>query len=105
MVAASWAAEYPDISSYLYGFVSTDTNNYPGYKNTQYDDLYQSILKEPEGAKKYQLAHQAEDLLMNDHAVFPLYSLANTYIADPSLTGYYQDNTGTLILQNAYFKK
>lgn len=105
LVAASWAAEYPDISSYLYGLVSTDTNNYPGYKNTQYDDLYQNLLKEPEGAQKYLLAHQAEDLLMNDRAVFPLYYLANAYITDSSLTGYYQDSTGTLILQNAYFNK
>ncbi|MFY9228202.1 MAG: peptide ABC transporter substrate-binding protein [Candidatus Microsaccharimonas sp.] len=103
LVAASWAAEYPDISSYLYEFTSTDSNNYPGFKNSEYDALYKSLVSEQEGAKKYEIAHQAEDLLLNSYSVFPLYYQPDAYIVDGNFTGYYQDSTGSLVLRNAYF--
>lgn len=104
LVAASWAAEYPDISSYLYEFTSTDSNNYPGFKNKEYDELYNSLVTEQEGAKKYEIAHHAEDLVLNSYSVFPLYYQPDAYIVDVNFTDYYQDSTGSLVLRNAYFK-
>lgn len=104
IVAASWAAEYPDISSYLYGFRSTDINNYSGFSNKDFDNLYKKIISESDQTKKYKYTHDAENLVMNSHLIIPLYSEGTYYLKNDKLTNFYYDVTGCMILKYAYFK-
>ena len=103
IVAASWAAEYPDITSYLYGFKSTDLNNYASFNNTEFDELYNKILSEKNSSQRLKLTHEAEDLVMNSYCVAPLYSEETSFIANDNLKGYYYDITGSLNFSRAYF--
>lgn len=104
IVAASWAAEYPDISSYLYGFRSNDLNNYSGFSDSEFDVLYDKIIKETNINKKFKYVHEAEAKVMNSNLIIPLYSENAFYISNNNLKGYYYDVTGCLVMKYAYLK-
>ena len=104
LVAASWAAEYPDITSYLYGFKSTDLNNYSSYNNKDFDNIYNSILSEENTGEKFKLVHQAEDLVMSSYCVAPLYSQKNCFIVNDKIKGFYHDITGCLNFSQSYIE-
>lgn len=98
IVASSWAAEYPDISSYLYGFQASDFNNYANYDNAEYDALYK-LLVQDNSAERFNYIHQAEDLIMEDVAAIPLFSKNKTFISQNGIKGYYHDITGCAIFR------
>lgn len=104
VVAASWAAEYPDISSYLYGFRKNDLNNYSGFSDSEFDILYDKIIKETNIDKKFKYVHEAETKVMNSYLIIPLYSENLFYISNGDLKGYYYDITGCLVMKYAYLK-
>jgi oligopeptide transport system substrate-binding protein len=103
IVAASWAAEYPDITSYLYGFKSSDLNNYPGFKSNEFDDFYNDIMSESDVNKRFEIAFDAEDLVLNSYSAIPLYYENTAYISNNILKGYFYDITGCLKFINAYY--
>lgn len=98
IVASSWAAEYPDISSYLYGFRSTDFNNYASYNNAEFDKLYTQIVLDS-SKYRYLTVHQAEDMIMNDIAAIPLFAKNKTCITQNGFNGYYHDITGCAVFK------
>lgn len=103
IVAASWAAEYPDITSYLYGFRSTDLNNYSSFNNEDFDQKYTEILLSDSIQEKFALVHQAENLVMDSYCVAPLYMENTFFIHVNNLKGFYHDVTGCLNFSRAYF--
>lgn len=98
VVASSWAAEFPDISSYLYGFQSNDFNNYANYTNNEFDELYLELIQDS-SATRYNIAHQAEDLVMSDIAAIPLFAKDKAFITQNGLKGYFHDVTGCAVLK------
>lgn len=104
IVAASWAAEYPDITSYLYGFKSSDLNNYSGFKNSEFDSIFNNIMSENNLATRFKMVHDAENLVMDSFAVIPLYYENSYYITSGNIKGYFYDVTGCLNFTKARFK-
>lgn len=63
--------------SFLDMFVSTAVQNNCGYASPKFDKLIDAAKKELYGNKKFDLLHQAEDKLMTDMHVIPLYYYNN----------------------------
>lgn len=72
---ASWIADYPDAENYLSVFYSKNPSppNYTRYKNPAFDILYEKALQEKNDSARYQLYRQADQLVMNDAPVVPLW--------------------------------
>ena len=98
VVASSWAAEYPDISSFLYEFQSHEFKNYAEYENPEYDALYAQLLQDSSDSRM-ELVHRAEDMIMNDVAAVPLFMRNRSFITNDGLNGYYHDITGCTVLK------
>ena len=98
IVASSWAAEYPDISSFLYEFQSHEFKNYAEYENPEYDALYAQLLQDSSDSRM-ELVHRAEDMIMNDVAAVPLFMRNRSFITNDGLNGYYHDITGCTVLK------
>lgn len=96
IVAASWASEYPDISSYFYGMQSTDINNYASFSSEDYDNLYLDALAISDISKRFECYHTLEDYAMSSFAFIPLYATSTEFIASNNLSGFYHDSTGCL---------
>ena len=105
IVAASWAAEYPDISSYFYGLQSKDINNYASFCSERFDELYMQALAVQDVGERYELYHEAENLAMESYGVIPLYAIDTQYIAKDGLTNYTHDVTGCLNFNYAKYEE
>ena len=71
----SWIADYPDAENYLSVFYSKNPAppNYTRYKNDAFDRLFEKALSETNDSARYHLYRQADNLLMADAPVVPLW--------------------------------
>lgn len=87
-----WVADFNDPYNFLYLFDSrTGPMNYSDYANPAFDKLLDQSNRELDLGKRAELLRQAEQLILDDAAVFPLLTRVTQDIVDPNITGY-QDN-------------
>jgi ABC-type transport system substrate-binding protein len=87
-----WGADYPDPETFLWTLFGADSpDNYVGYENPAMNDLLRQARGESDVARRAELYFQAQELLMADHVVMPLYhdfahTLIKPYVRDVELT-------------------
>ncbi len=70
-----WIADYPDPEDFLRVlFYSTSNQNPIGYTNPEVDRLLDQAIAEPDDAKRVQLYQRAQQKIIDDAVVIPLYS-------------------------------
>ena len=71
----SWIADYPDAENYLSVFYSKNPAppNYTRYNNPRFDALLERALAETNDSLRYRLYQQADQLVMQDAPVVPLW--------------------------------
>lgn len=68
-----WIGDYNDPMTFIDLLESTSGLNNSGYNNPKYDELVQSARLEQDAGKRMDLLHQAEDVLMEDMPLSPVY--------------------------------
>ncbi len=71
----SWIADYPDAENYLSVFYGKNPAppNYTRYNNPAFDRLYEAALAEKSDSLRYKIYQQADQLMINDAPVVPLW--------------------------------
>ena len=71
----SWIADYPDAENYLSVFYSRNPAppNYTRYKSAKFDALFEKALTEENDSLRYILYQQADQEVINDAAIVPLW--------------------------------
>jgi len=71
----SWLADYPDAESYFAVFYSKNGSppNYTRFNNADFDRLYEKALAENDDAKRYEIYHQMEQIIIEEAPVVPLF--------------------------------
>ncbi|MES2340233.1 MAG: peptide ABC transporter substrate-binding protein [Pseudomonadota bacterium] len=92
--AMSWFADFNDPVTFL-GLMKSDTGgqNYGDYKNPAYDALLRQADNEPDAQRRAGILQQAEQLMLNDEAIVPVYFVVNRNLVSPKVTGWV-DNVG-----------
>ena len=67
-----WGSDYDDPYSYLELFKSDSAYNYSKYKNDEVDALLTASQTETDAAKRMEMLHQAEQIIIDDGAFLPL---------------------------------
>lgn len=97
-----WNADYVDPMTFLDMFQSTSDQNNCGYNNPSYDALIDAAKKELDPQKRFDIMHQAEDMLMNDMPVIPLYYYTRTIGIKDYVKGARVSVMNTIYFKNAY---
>lgn len=86
----SWIADYPDAENYLSVFYSKNPAppNYTRYKNPAFDDLYEKALMETNDSLRYKLYQQADQLIMDDSPVIPLWYDMVVHLVQKNVKGF-----------------
>jgi oligopeptide transport system substrate-binding protein len=90
----TWTADYPDPTTFLDLFTSNSVENDFGYRNPAYDQLIAEAEETAEVNLRSSLLQQAEDLLVADNPVIPLFIRVQPYLAKPWVKGYHVAPTG-----------
>ena len=71
----SWIADYPDAENYLSVFYSKNPAppNYTRYQSPAFDALFEKAIAEPDDSLRYRLYQQADQEMMRDAPVVPLW--------------------------------
>jgi oligopeptide transport system substrate-binding protein len=88
---AGWHGDYPDPNTFLNMWVTGGGNNQTGWSNAQYDALIQQAQNEPEDKRRVEYFRQAEQILMDELPIIPIYFYLSTSMSKPYVRGYYEN--------------
>ena len=83
-----------DAEGFLMDWTSDAKANIAGYENTAYDTLMSIIATAPDGTARLGCLHDAEELLMEDAPLTPLYTTSTAWDIRDTLTGAFREEQG-----------
>ena len=104
-----WLGDYNDPISFLDMWVSGSGNNdcqfgkgnhasYNGYDGKTWEESYDAIIAEVKSSsdanKRFELMHDAEDILMESGAICPIYYYTDIFMCDDSIDGFFASPLG-----------
>ena len=85
---SGWIADYAYPMTFLEIFTTGNGNNDTGWANPRYDSLIQQARTAQTEPQRMQLMKAAEELLLTELPVVPIYWYTRTYLKDPRLQGW-----------------
>lgn len=84
---ASWYGDYNDVSTFTDKYITNSLNNDSGWSNAEYDRLVEAAKKEPDAQKRLDLLAQAEQILVTEVPIIPLFHYVNKYVFRDNVKG------------------
>jgi oligopeptide transport system substrate-binding protein len=89
MFDMGWVADYPHPQDFLDVLFHTGAeNNFAEYSNLAVDSLLDAAATEPNTEKSFEIYQQAEQMLVDDAAMLPLYFARNYILVKPYVKNY-----------------
>lgn len=88
MARSGWIGDYTDPHTFLSVFVATGGHNRTGWGHVLYDQLVRQAETETHAAKRMRLFHQAEQILMDELPILPLYFYNYQNLIRPEIQGH-----------------
>lgn len=87
---ASWIADYPDAENYLSVFYSKNPAppNYTRYKSAAFDEAFEKAIKEDNDSLRYKLYQRADQVMIDDAPVVPLWYDKVVRLVQPTVKGF-----------------
>ncbi len=97
----SWIADYPDAENYLSVFYSKNPAppNYTRYNNPRFDALFEQALTEENDSLRLRLYQQADQVMINDAPIVPLWYDKAVHLVQTNVTGFYPNALNLLELR------
>jgi peptide/nickel transport system substrate-binding protein len=102
----SWIADYPDAENYLSVFYSKNPAppNYTRYNNPRLDALFEKALAEQNDSIRYELYRQADQAVIEDAPVVPLWYDKVIHLVQVGINGFEPNSLNLLELRKTSFK-
>jgi len=88
ILRGGWIADYNDPNSFLEIFTTGNSNNYVGWSNAQYDEILSKAATQTSSKLRNELFQQAENILLDELPVIPIYIYTRVYLKRPNLEGW-----------------
>ncbi|QEA31230.1 peptide ABC transporter substrate-binding protein [Secundilactobacillus malefermentans] len=108
LMISGWGADFSDPISFLQIMSSRNPYNYGGWTNKEYDKLVLSAISnsDNDASQRWNTMLKADEILMKDQGVTPLYQQVHSYLVNPHLNGVVFNSTGVSAdYKGAYFVK
>lgn len=102
---ANWGPDYKDPISYLELFTTGNPNNKMSYSNSRYDELIKKAKNDfvLDQKKRWESLREAEQVILEDAAVAPLYHIGSAYVQKDYVKGIEKHQFGGVYTyKNAY---
>lgn len=88
IVRSSWVGDYLDATSFLEVFAAGSANNHTRWTNAEYDRLLGEARATADPAARADLLRRAEELLLREAPIIPIYHNAHSYLILPAVRGW-----------------
>ena len=86
---AAWVADYNDPQNFLFLLESrTGVMNYGNYASAEYDELVEASNLETDMEARKAILKEAEQLMLDEMPIIPMWYQVAKNLVDPNLTGY-----------------
>ncbi len=96
-----WLTDFMDPSGLLSIFTSENAYNDPNFYNDEYDALLSASSK-TRGAEHFENLYKAQEILMEEMPVVPVYHYTDSMLASPRIQGWDRSVLGTVDFSAAY---
>lgn len=86
---AGWIGDYEDPNTFLDLFRPNRGNNKTGWVNKEYDRLIDLANKTMDQDKRYKLLNAAEEIIMDELPILPIYNYVKDYQISSDVKGFY----------------
>jgi ABC-type transport system substrate-binding protein len=102
----SWIADYPDAENYLSVFYSKNPAppNYTRYKSAAFDAVFEKAITETNDSIRYKLYQQADQIMMNDAPIVPLWYDKVIHLVQTNVSGFPPNALNLLELRKVKIK-
>lgn len=103
----SWIADYPDAENYLSVFYSKNPAppNYTRYKNPAFDAVFEKALAETNDSLRYRLYREADQIMIRDAPVVPLWYDVVVRLVQPWVEGFHPNALNLLELRRVRVRR
>lgn len=100
LARGGWLTDFMDPMGLLAIFTSENAYNDPNFKNAEYDRLL-SLAAKTRGAEHFEALYAAQEILMSELPIIPIYHYTDVVLASPKLQGWDRSVLGTLDFSTA----
>ena len=97
-----WSGDYVDPMTFLEMWTSASALNDAGFSNAEYDSVISDAISELDTKKREELLHKAEDILMDEMPIMPIYYYTKVKGIKPYVKGIKQSQIGFVYFDEAY---
>ncbi|MBS4196056.1 peptide ABC transporter substrate-binding protein [Lederbergia citri] len=87
MARMGWIGDFLDPYPVLNLYSTKSSSNFTNYSNSEFDKVLQDSLVEQDDAKRFEMLHQAEEILMTDMPIIPIYFQAQNSLVRKGIEG------------------
>jgi len=89
ILRSDWAGDYLDPMTFLEVFSSASGNNHTGWSSADYDSLLHRAVRTAKPSARYALLARAEEILLREAPIIPIYYYTTVRLLSPSVRGWY----------------
>ncbi|MBC8355398.1 MAG: peptide ABC transporter substrate-binding protein [Planctomycetes bacterium] len=86
---AGWVPDYPDANTFIDMWVTGGENNETGWGNPDYDAFVKKAAEEPGLDRRLRWMEQAEEILMAELPIIPIYYYVSKGMVSPRVKGFF----------------
>jgi oligopeptide transport system substrate-binding protein len=86
---SGWIGDYPDPNTFVDMFVTGGANNQTNWSNARYDELVEKAGSEFDPPKRLQMLADAEQILLDEQPIIPIYWAVTFNLVKPDVRGFY----------------
>jgi oligopeptide transport system substrate-binding protein len=94
-----WIGDYNDPNTFLDSYTSKNELNSTGFASAKYDELIKQAANERNAAKRLKIFQQAEDILMDELPIIPIYIEVRKYLLSHDVENWYGNIEGRTFLK------
>ncbi len=99
-----WITDFLDPMGLLAIFVEGNDYNDPKYNNPAYNEAM-AVASSTYGQDHYEALYKAQDILMNDMPVIPVYHYTDFFLSSPKIKGWDRSMLGQMDFSTAYIQE
>lgn len=100
-----WIGDYVDPMTFLDMWTSTSGQNDAGWSNSKYDELIKKAKMESKQAVRMKYMHEAEDILMDEMPIIPIYYYTNVVCIKDYVKNVHKSPLGMVYFDDTYIAK
>jgi oligopeptide transport system substrate-binding protein len=105
MCRSGWSGDYNDAMTFMDMYMTGAGNNNAGWSNKKYDELIKKAQSTIDQKVRMPALHEAEEIIMTELPIMPLYYYTDTILIDPKIKDMYISPLGHIFLRDAYLEK